>query len=194
MMKARYGLMVFLIFMSVLSVEAQRSTTGTMDPAEARAYFTDTLLVDQEGRQVRFYSDLLEGKVVVIDTIFTNCTGICPVLSGTFARLQDGLGDRMERDVRLISISVDPENDSPARLKEYAKKFQAGKGWHFLTGDRRNIDAVLRKLGQWVPDKEGHLGILLIGNVAKGLWKKTPGVSPPQEIIQIVESVIGDQG
>ncbi len=193
MTKARCFLMVVLIFVSVLSVEAQRSTTGTMDPAKARAYFTDTLLVDQEGRQVRFYSDLLEGKVVIIDTIFTNCTGMCPVLSGTFARLQDDLGDRMERDVRLISISVDPENDSPARLKEYAKKFQAGKGWHFLTGDRENVDEVLRKLGQWVPDKEGHMGILLIGNVSKGLWKKTPGVSPPQEIIQIVESVLNDR-
>ena len=82
--------------------------------------------------------------------MFTTCTGACPVMSGTMAKIQDHLGDRVGKDVRLISISVDPVNDTPAKLKEYAARFHARPGWYFLTGSKENVEAALRKLGQWV--------------------------------------------
>ncbi|MEE8587106.1 MAG: SCO family protein [Acidobacteriota bacterium] len=167
---------------------------GQESAAPAAQYFTDTVLVDQDGREVRFYSDMLKGKVVVIDTIFTTCTGICPILSKTFARVQEHVGERLGQDVHLISISVDPHNDTPARLKEFAGRFGAKPGWHFLTGSEENVAFILQKLGQFVEDKESHKNIILIGNEPTGLWKKAFGLAPAEDLIKLVDSVLKDQG
>ena len=167
---------------------------GQESAAPAAEYFTDTVLVDQDGREVRFYSDMLKGKVVVIDTIFTTCTGICPIMSKTFAKVQEHVGERLGKDVHLISVSVDPLNDTPARLKEFAGRFGAKAGWHFLTGREENVAFILQKLGQFVEDKESHKSIILIGNVPTGLWKKAFGLAPDVDLIKIVDSVLNDQG
>ena len=161
--------------------------------SQAQTYFTDVELVNQNGETVRLYTDLLKGKVVVINTIFTTCTGICPVMSRTYARLQDHLGDRAGRDVHLISISVDPENDTPALLKEFAENFSSGPGWTLLTGSTENVEFALQKLGLRVENKEGHKALVLVGNEPTGLWKKAFGLSPAQDIIAIVDSVIRDE-
>lgn len=158
----------------------------------AREYFTDTLLVDQDGREVRFYSDLMAGKVVVINSMFTDCTGSCPVMSKKLQALQEHLGDRVGRDVHLISITVDPERDSPARLKEHAAKFGAGPGWSFLTGSEENVKTVLSKLGQWVEDREAHETVFLIGNDRTGLWKKAFALAKTDQVVEIVDSVVED--
>ena len=168
--------------------------SGSAGGSAAAHYFTDTVLVNQDGQEMRFYSDLLRGKVVVINTIFTTCTGICPVMSKTFARVQDHLGDRLEKEVRLISISVDPETDTPQRLKEFGKNFGARPGWYFLTGPQDRVDFILSKLGQQAETPENHQALLLIGNEPTSLWKKAFGLAKPEEIIRIVESVIDDKG
>ncbi len=163
-------------------------------PSPAARYFTDVVLVDQDGKPRRFYSDLLAGKIVVINTIFTTCTGMCPAVSKTFARIQDRVGDRLGRDVHLISISVDPVNDTPEKLKAFAQAFGARPGWYFLTGEEDNVRLALYKLGQQVEDKEAHKAILLVGNEPTGLWKKAFALAPASEVIAIVESVLADQG
>ncbi|HSR70010.1 MAG TPA: SCO family protein [Acidobacteriota bacterium] len=160
----------------------------------AREYFTDTVLVDQEGREQRFFSDLLAGKVVVIDTIFTRCTGVCPVLSRNMEKIQEHLGDRVGRDVHLISISVDPLYDTPQRLKEFARRYHAQHGWYFLTGQPQDVNFILERLGQKVPSKENHKSLMLVGNVPAEYWKKALGLASPQELIEIVDSVLQDQG
>jgi protein SCO1/2 len=160
----------------------------------ARNYFGDTLVVDQDGRELRFYSDLLMGKVVVINSFFTTCEQSCPRMEGTLAELQKRLGSRLGADVRMISISVDPEQEPPAKLKAYANRFGAKPGWVFLTGTKANISAVLHKLGQDVDDKQDHLSIFLIGNERTGLWKKAFGLSVPDDIMRVLESVLDDQG
>lgn len=160
----------------------------------ARSYFTDTVLVDQDGREVRFYSDLVAGHVVVIQSIFTECTGVCPVMSKKYQALQRHLGDRVGRDVHLISISVDPETDTPERLKEFAERFDAGPGWHLLTGSKENVKLVLGRLGQWTDDREEHQTILLVGNDRTGLWKKAFGLAKTEELLEIVDSVVRDTG
>lgn len=160
----------------------------------ARSYFGDIPLVDQNGRTQRLYSDLLAGRSVVIDVMFTSCTGVCPVMSRTFAHLQDWLGDRLGRDVHLISISVDPENDTPAKLAEYAARYKAKPGWYFLTGSKENVEAALLKLGQKAGNREDHQNLFLIGNDRTGLWKKAFGLARPEEIVPIVESVVDDRG
>lgn len=163
-------------------------------PSPAQNYFGDIPLVNQDGRPMRLYSDLLKDKIVVIDVIFTTCTGVCPVLSGTFAKFQDRLGDRLGKDVLLLSISVDPVNDTPAKLKEYAARFKARPGWHFLTGSKENVDAALRKLGQYVENKEAHQNLFILGNERTGLWKKAFGLAKPEDLYPVLDSVVNDKG
>nr|WP_281404415.1 SCO family protein [Pyxidicoccus fallax] len=171
-----------------------KSPVFTDVTSPARRYFSDTELVDQDGRKVRFYSDLIQGKTVIINVFFSRCTGSCPVMAGTFTRLQAHLGDRLGKDVRMLSISVDPERDTPERLKEYAQRFKARPGWSFLTGDKEHVQAVLQKLGQAVEDPNQHKALFLIGNDRTGLWKKAFGLAKADEVIPVVDSVMNDQG
>ena len=160
----------------------------------AQSYFGEIPLVNQDGQTMRLYSDLIQGKVVVIDFMFTSCTGACPIMSTNFAKIQDWLGDRLGKDVHLISVSVDPANDTPARLKEYAARFKARPGWYFLTGSKENVDAALHKLGNYVETPEAHQNLFIIGNERSGLWKKAFGLAKPEELIPIVQSVVEDKG
>src|SRR6185436_17455526 len=166
----------------------------TPEESPAQKYFTDVELTNQDGKKVRFYSDVLKGKTVVVNAFFTTCTSVCPPMNRNMEKIQEALGDRVGRDVFLVSITVDPENDTPARIKEYAKKFHAGAGWTFLTGKKENLDWALYKLGQYVEKKDDHTTIFIIGNEPTGLWKKAFGMANVAELVQIVESVVNDKG
>ena len=159
----------------------------------AEKYFSDVELINQDGQKMRFYSDVLKNKVVVINTFFTTCTGVCPPINRTLERMQEALGDRLGKDAFLVSMSVDPEIDTPARLKEYSRRFHARPGWIFLTGKKENVDWALYKLGQYVETKDGHTNIIIIGNEPKGLWKKAFGLAKADELIKVVEDVIKDR-
>jgi protein SCO1/2 len=158
----------------------------------AQKYFTDTVLIDQDGERRRFYSDLMKGKTVVIDTFFATCQASCLPMNRNLAQIQAGLGDRLGKDVHILSISVDPGVDTPTLLKAYAKKLDAKPGWYFLTGDKENVEFILKKLGQFVDDKNDHLNIFLIGNDRTGLWKKAFGLAKSEELMKVVESVLND--
>ena len=160
----------------------------------AQSYFGEIPLVDQDGKTQRLYSDLIQNKVVVIDFMFTSCTGACPIMSNNFAKIQDWLGDRLGKDVYLLSVSVDPANDTPAKMKEYAARYKARPGWYFLTGSQENVDAALRKLGNYVENPEAHQNLFLIGNDKTGLWKKAFGLAEPTALIPVVQSVLEDKG
>jgi protein SCO1/2 len=149
--------------------------------------------MDQNGRQVRFYTDLLQGKVVIINSFFATCQGSCLPLNRNLEKVQQALGDRFGKDVYILSISVDPTVDTPPKLKEYAKKLNARAGWYFLTGEKQNVDLVLKKLGQFVEDKQDHLNIFIIGNERTGLWKKAFGLAPSDQLVAVVESVLKDR-
>ena len=160
----------------------------------AQKYFTDVELLDQDGRKVRFYSDLLQGKTVIINAFFTTCTSVCPPMNRNLEKVQQALGDRLGKDVFILSLSVDPETDTPPRLKEYAQRFHARAGWLFLTGKKENVEWALYKVGQYVEAKDDHTTIVIVGNEATGLWKKALGMAKPEELIQIVKSVADDKG
>ena len=172
--------------------------THTMKASEeaspAQQYFTDVELLNQNGEKVRFYTDVLKGKTVVVNAFFTTCTSVCPPMNRNMERIQEALGDRVGRDVFLVSITVDPEVDTPARLKDYARKFHAGPGWIFLTGKKENLDWALYKLGQYVETKDDHTTIFIIGNEPTGLWKKAFGMANVTELVHVVESVVNDKG
>ncbi|HEX8136375.1 MAG TPA: SCO family protein [Pyrinomonadaceae bacterium] len=164
------------------------------EPTVAEKYFSDVELVNQDGEKVRFYTDVLKGKTVVVNAFFTTCTSVCPPMNRTFEKIQEALGARLGRDVFLVSITVDPAIDTPARLKEYAAKFHARQGWTLLTGKKENIDWALYKLGQYVQDKNEHKTVVIIGNETTGLWKKAFGLAKAEELIRLIEEVAADKG
>jgi protein SCO1 len=148
-----------------------------------RLAIPDVPVLDQDGKKIRFYSDLVQGKVVAINFIYTTCTTICPILGATFANVQDQMGDRTGRDFSLISVSVDPVTDTPGRLKAWGAKFKAGAGWTLVTGKKQDIDKLLRSLGASSSQKEDHPPLVLLGNDPKGLWTRAYGLMPLTELI-----------
>ena len=195
--------MVTLVLLAV-SVSAQEpaapqppaapQTSEKPSENNAQRYFTDTVLINQNGERMRFYTDLMKDKTVVIDTFFATCQASCLPMNRNLAQIQEALGDRLGKDVHILSISVDPGVDTPTLLKAYAKKLNAKPGWYFLTGDKESIELILKKLGQFVDDKNDHLNIFLIGNDRTGLWKKAFGLAKSEELMKVVESVANDPG
>src|SRR6185503_8487342 len=110
----------------------QQPAAGAAEQSPAQKYFTDVLLINQNGEKMRFYSDLLKGKTVIINSFFATCQGSCLPLMRNLQQVQESLGDRLGKDARIISISVDPTVDTPGALKAYAQKLKAKPGWYFL--------------------------------------------------------------
>lgn len=147
-------------------------------------YFPNTLLTDQDGRQVRFFDDLIKGKVVVINFIFTSCSDSCPLETARLRQVQNLLGDRVGRDVFFYSISIDPLSDTPEVLRAYARRFQVGPGWRFLTGDFAEITELRRKLGLFIEGVDNgrsrdHNLSLIVGNQHTGRWMKASPFENP---------------
>jgi protein SCO1/2 len=158
----------------------------------AQRYFGDALLTNQDGKPLRLYTDILKGNVVIINSFYSTCSSVCRVTIPVFKQLQENLGERVGKDVRLVSITVDPENDTPEILKQYAAGVGAKPGWEFLTGDKQTVDEVLYKFGLYTEAKEDHSNVFIVGNERTGLWKKVLGIAPPYEILRSVESVLDD--
>lgn len=154
-----------------------------LDEGEQRRYFTDTRLLDQDGQEVRFYTDALRGKIVLISFIYTNCTDICPILMHNLSDVQASLGDRFGKDVFFVSISVDPEDDTPEELKKYAGRYEAKPGWTFLTGPKKDVDAVIRRFGEFHDDFEDHSMTFVLGDVKNARWSKMRGDQPPETVL-----------
>jgi len=161
-----------------------------LDEGEQRRYFTDTKLLDQDGREVRFYTDALRGKVVLISFIYTNCTDICPILMHNLSDVQNSLGDRFGKDVFFVSISVDPEDDTPEELMKYAGRYNARPGWTFLTGPKKDVDAVIRRFGEFQEDFEDHSMTFVLGDVKNARWSKMRGDQPPEAILPRIRDLL----
>jgi len=158
-------------------------------------YFPNVTLTTQDGRSVHFYDDLLKGKVVAINLIYTSCEYNCPLETARLAQVQKLLGDRMGKDVFFYSITIDPSHDTPAVLKAYAEQFGAGPGWLFLTGSQSDIDLVSKKLGLYSPpnpsNKDGHTPSLLIGNEPTGQWARNVATSQPSALARMIGTWMG---
>jgi cytochrome oxidase Cu insertion factor (SCO1/SenC/PrrC family) len=155
---------------------------------------TDITVQDQNGRKLNFYTDLVKGKTVIINFIFTTCTTICPPLTATFRKVQQELAEHVGRDVHMISISVDPTIDVPERLKDFSAQFKAGPGWTFVTGSRPEIDTLLKALGAAVADKNDHTPMILVGNDAANYWTRTYGLAPASTLVKIVGEAMSRSG
>lgn len=151
------------------------SASGMLN-AQARQwgkdYFPNLPVVTQDGKTLRFYDDLIKGKIVVISFIFTSCKDLCPITTSRLAQVEEKLGESVGRDVFIYSISVDPENDTPQRLKQYAEAFHTGPGWLFLTGTLADIRAINGKLGERMRSLSEHRNEIVLGNDATGEWQR----------------------
>jgi len=171
-------------------VEASATVNSLPAPPSDASSFSsaripDVHVYDQNGKRLNFYTDLIKGKTVAINFIFTTCTTICPPLTATFRRVQQDLAAR-PLQVQLISVSVDPVIDTPERLLEFAAKFKAGPGWTFVTGEKSEIDSLLRALEVAVGDKNDHTPMILIGNDPAAYWTRTYGLSSPTSLVKII--------
>jgi protein SCO1/2 len=172
--------------------------TGTLDWAWAgeKAYqrsveqyvVPDVVLVNQHGAKVRLKDFLQTDKPVVLDFIFGTCTTICPILSAGYVNLQNKLGPD-PREIRLVSISIDPEHDTPKVLKDYLKRYRAKQGWDFLTGSREDIDKVMMAFGAYVQDKMSHYPLTLIRSPQDGTWIRLFGLMSTVEFMNEVQKV-----
>lgn len=169
--------------------DAQRSASG---------YKPNVELWTHEGKRVLFYDDLIKDRIVLINMMFTTCGNICPPMTANLvnvqklleSRLLPKLGPRLWQTVAMLSITVDPEVDTPTVLKRYAERYKVGPGWYFLTGKKTEVDALLAKLGSAELDKDRHSGMLIIGSDAAHSFRKVFAMSSPEDIVGAVEKLL----
>ncbi len=154
---------------------------------------SNLILVDQDGKRVDFYNDLVKGRVVAINFIYTTCPSVCPMQGNQFARLQAMLGNRLGKDVVLISISANPEVDSPQKLKAWLSNYGANQGWTFVTGEKAEIDRLSRALTGDQARTGYHSPVLFIGNYDKGLWRRVYGLAEPERLTRMIVDMTAEQ-
>ena len=173
---------VVLAIVGTLPLAAQTSRRGA-------EYFPNVTLTTQDGAKVRFYDDVIKGKIVAIELIYTTCTSTCPLETARLAQVQQLLGDRVGHDIFFYSITIDPDHDTPDVLKAYAEKYHAGPGWQFLTGKQADIDLISKKLGIYSDpgaSQDGHDAYLLVGNEATGQWMRNSATDNPRFLARTI--------
>jgi len=179
--------LLFAAALSVLFVALGATRAAADDPS---GRFPNVTLTTQDGVDVRFYDDLIKGKTVGITLIYTTCQYACPLETARMAQVQRLLGDRMGREIFFYSITIDPEHDTPAVLKDYAAKYKAGPGWLFLTGKQADIDLISKKIGLYSPpnpsNPDGHMPYLLVGNEATGQWMRNSATDNPNFLARTI--------
>ena len=160
--------------------------------------FSNILLYTQHGKQVRFYDDLVKGKTVIINLMFTGCGETCPANTAELAKINDLLGQRMGRDIVMVSLSIDPVADTPARLKQYWESFGAKPGWLFLTGKPAEIERLRRELGAYDldsvidADPTQHAGFITVGNDKTNRWTALPLLMHTPQLIGTILRISRD--
>jgi protein SCO1/2 len=149
----------------------------------------DVVLVNQEGEKVRLKPYLESSKAVVVDFVYATCTTICPILSAGFTNLQRQLGEDNSR-VRLVSITIDPEHDTPPIMKEYLERYRAKPGWDFLTGTRADINRVMKGFDAYFPEKMSHRPLYFIRAGTQGKWVRIEGLVDGQSLLKEIDETV----
>ncbi|MDH3763631.1 MAG: SCO family protein [Gammaproteobacteria bacterium] len=147
-------------------------------------------LLDQHGAPVDLRADVIGDKVVVVNFVYTNCTTVCPVTSSIFSMVQQHLGEQVGKDVALVTITVDPVRDTPHRMMSYAKNFNPGAGWSWLTGEKRIVDEVLDAFGAYTVNFEDHPAMVLVGDDSRDTWYRLYGFPAPEAIESRVRELL----
>lgn len=171
----------------------QRNMSIAPDPKPVALELPNVTLRTQDNKKVRLYEDLLKGKIFSINMFYIACVdGACPRVTANLARVQPLIGARLGRDIFMYSITLEPELDTPKRLKEYMGHYKIHPGWTFLTGEREDIELLRRGLGFWDPDPERdklkttHAGLAQLGNEPLDRWMACPTLAEPREIRRVL--------
>ncbi|NMG32375.1 SCO family protein [Aromatoleum evansii] len=159
-------------------------------PEDVTVRFADVLLLDQNSKERRLKSEVIGDRIVVMDFVYTSCTTVCPVVSAIMGEVQQKLGGKVGREVALVSLTVDPVRDTPARLRDYARSRGAGAGWSWLTGSTTAVNDTLKGLGTWTPNFEDHPVVMMVGDGRTGKWTRFYGFADPAMLVAQVESLI----
>lgn len=168
-------------------VLATSGTTRAKNGPRA-GYFPNSIVQTHEGEKLRFYDDIVQGKVVIFNMMYTVCTGICPGNTANLLQVQEALGNRLGKDVFMYSMTLQPEFDRPRDLDDYVKRYRIKPGWSFLTGQPSEMEVIRRKLGFFNDNPKidanlaNHTGMLRIGNEKLDRWFMMPSLSSPKQI------------
>ena len=178
-------LKTLLVISAMLTLGGSPVWAAPKDSPWGEGYFPNVELINQDGKTVRFYDDLIKDKVVAINFIYTHCGDSCPAETANLRQVQKLLGDRVGKDIFFYSISIDPKHDTPKVLKEYAQRFRVGPGWSFLSGSKADVTSLRKTLGLFREGVEaGKLGehntSILIGNESTGQWVKRSPFDEPK--------------
>lgn len=198
MKKLKYMIIALGMVLSLQQVwadlpsDSASSPTGDVAAEErARSFFTDTIVVDQNGKQQRFYSDVLKGKVVLLSFIFANCDDYCPMLAKKLNRTRALMAETTSDKTWFVSISIDPDRDTPEAMKAFAKKNGVDEDrWIFLTGEKANLEYLVKKLGQYTQDVESHSTLMLAGNTLTRHWTRVMPMTPPDGIAMQMRALL----
>lgn len=191
-----------IFLQSVVAGSTVIANGATAKPNERRpsagesGYFPNLVLETHEGKRVRFYDDLVKGRLVVFNMMYASCSNICPPNTANLLQVQQALGARAGRDVFMYSITLQPEFDSAAALHDYVRKYGIKSGWTFLTGQRKDIDLIRRKLGFFDPDPvvdadlRQHTGMLRIGHDRRDRWSMLPALAAPRQILNSISNYL----
>ena len=169
---------------------------GRASNQDGAAWFTNVAVRTQEGRTLRFYDDVMQGRILLINFFFTECDAICPLMTENLARVQALLAPRVGEDIFMVSITLRPDHDTPDVLAAYARAFGVGPGWLFLTGGRNDIELLRHRLGfvdsdpVQDADPEQHIGTVRIANEPLHRWAMCPALVNPSALVRTVMRVI----
>ena len=185
--------------------QAQLDPDAAKEALEARAriaqqHFPNVTLFTHESKPVRFYDDLIKGKIVLINVMYAECQGVCPGITANLVKVQKLLGNRVGKEVFMYSMTLKPEHDSPRVLEEYRRMHAIGPGWTLLTGKPADIELLRQRLGFTTPnpsvdkDTSQHIGNVRYGNEPLMLWGACPGSSSPKFMLELISRVIHPEG
>ena len=152
-------------------------------------YFPNTKVVNQDGKELNFYDDLIKGRIVVFSFIYTRCKDICPLTTARLAEVQDALGDAFGRDIFFYSVTIDPKHDGPKELKAYADAFNVKPGWQFLTAPPEVLLEIRQKLGERSRKLTEHRNDVVLGNDRTGEWQRDSSFSGIRELTDTIRSM-----
>ena len=166
-----------------------KATAAAASVNTQRPAIPDVKVTTQDGEHVDFYQDLIKGKVVAVNFVFTTCTTVCPPMGALFSNLQKQNGDRLGKDIHLVSVSIDPTVDTPQRLKAWGAKFGARDGWTLVTGKKSEITTLLKAMNVYVANFQDHQPVTLLGNDATGEWKRSYGFTSAAKLTAMLDDI-----
>jgi protein SCO1/2 len=175
------------------------ASSGNARSQDGAEWFTNVEVTTQDGRTLRFYADVMKGKILLINFFFTECDAVCPLMTENLVRVQELLAPRVGTDIFMVSITLQPEHDTPEMLAAYARTYGVGPGWLFLTGKRSDIELLRHRLGfvdsdpTQDADLEQHIGTVRIANEPLRRWAMCPALLDPAALVRTVKRVIPER-